>query len=70
MLWLDGSNEATLDVHIISDKRIAVGYAFTANVLVENTLILCGKKLSEIYTDYHDGINREVFKRCFLFFLS
>ena len=44
MLWSDGSKEATLDAPIIKGKRIAVCHTFIASGLIENTLLLFGKK--------------------------
>ena len=64
-VWSDDSKETRLKGPVSKGKQIVICHAITACGLVENALLLCGKKLSESYADYHDDMNGEIFEKWF-----
>ena len=67
--WSDNTKQTRLNAPVSKGKPIVVCHAVTDTGLVENALLLCGKKLFELYADYHDDMNGEVFERWFRFSL-
>ena len=46
----------------LKGKRIVICFAGSTESFFPNYLLLCGKKLSESYADYHDDTNEDVFE--------
>ena len=66
MVWLDDTEKYTHSAAPPSKgKRIVICHTGTTESCVPNSLLLCGKKLSESYASYHDDMNGEVFEDWF-----
>ena len=46
-------------------KRVVICHASSEEGFIPNSLLLCGKDLSESYADYHQDMNGTVFENWF-----
>ena len=65
MLWYDGTNRIRTVICIRTTTERKMSSTGSSNGFVENSLLLCGKKLSMSYGDYHDDMSGIVFKNWF-----
>ena len=65
MVWSDNTEKCTLSATPSKGKRIVICHAGSTEGFVPNSLLLCGKKLSESYYDYHVDMNMDVFEDWF-----
>ena len=65
-LLSDGSKSCSLRGPVSRGKRIVIAHAGTSNGFISGSLLLCGKKLSDAFADYHQDMNANVFENWFL----
>ena len=65
-LLSDGSKSCSLRGPVSRGKRIDIAHAGTSNGFIPGSLLLCGKKLSDAFADYHQDMNANVFENWFL----
>ena len=65
MVWSENIEKCTLSAPLSKGKRIFIYHAGSTEVFVPNSLLLCGKKLSKSYADYHGNMNGDVFEDWF-----
>ena len=74
MVWFpwyskDGLTDNTRKCNLLADpskgKRVVICHAGSTKGFVPNSLLLCRKKPSESYADYHDNTNGDVFEDWF-----
>ena len=59
--WSDDTEKCILLEPVSKGKRIVICHAGNTEGFVLNSLLLCGKKLSESYADYHNNMNGDMF---------
>ena len=62
MVWSDNTEKYSLSAPPSKGKQIVICHTRSTKGLVPNFLLICGKKFSESYADYHDDLNRDVFE--------
>ena len=64
-LLLDGSKSCPLRGPVSRGKRIVITHAGTGNRFIPGSLLLCGKKLSDAFANYHQDMNANVTENWF-----
>ena len=64
-LLSDGSKSCSLRGPVFGGKRIVIAHTGTSNGFIPGGLLLCGKKLSDAFADYHQDMNANVFENWF-----
>ena len=65
MFWSDDTKIFSVSGPPSRRKRVVICHAGSSESFLENTLLLCGKKLSELYLDYSNDFNGIVFEEWF-----
>ena len=66
-LLSDGSKRCSLRGPVSRGKRIVIAHTLKLVMgLIPGSLLLCGKKLSDAFAEYHQDMNADVFKNWFL----
>ena len=61
-LLSDGSKSCSLHGPVSRGKRIVIVHAGTSNGFISGSLLLCGKRLSDAFSDYHQDMNPNAFE--------
>ena len=64
MFWFDGTKSCSA-LFTPRGKQIVICLAGSSKGFVENSLLLCGIKLSKSYADYHDDMSEILFEDWF-----
>ena len=64
MFWSDGTRSCSV-LFPPTGEQIVISHARSSKPFLENSLLLCGKKLSESYADYHTDMSGTLFEDWF-----
>ena len=62
MLWSDSTKSSSLSGPPLRGKRVVKCHGGKSKSFLENSILLCGKKLSMSYAHYHDDMSGIIFE--------